>query len=267
MAQNKRVYSSPLFAEEKKSKIECTKMETTLICTEVNTKNGEKFLSAGFNVLDALVMWTQVFKYPQDLVFGIALIKTKDRGVGVNFKLKSGVSLDLMKFAKFEFTIAPDVYAGRIFTERGPPPALGELVTVSATGFGFHLSVEDIEKWLQLFGKVETRGQFLDHNLAPVKTDTVIVPMRLRKHIPSVLPAFGRKMQVYYHGQPKVCGSCFDVGHVRKDCANPRVEWMSYVKVIHQELAPLSMLGKWGEILARDPAYTSNGMETPAKQS
>ena len=62
-----------------------------------------------------------------------------------------------------------------------------------------------------MFGTVEGEGQFLDHDLAPIKVDTVTVPMRLRK------------------------------------------------------LAPISMLGKWGEILMRDPAYNANGTKTPAR--
>ena len=273
---SKRLYSSPLFAEEKKSKVEVpkapedktAKMEVSLICTEVNTKNSEILLSASFNVLDALAMWEQVFKQKKDLVFGVALIKTKDRGVGVNFKLKKGLSIDLEKFSRFEFIIGSDRYAGRLYSDRGPPPSLGELISVNVSGFMFHLEVEQIAEWISLYGKIEGECQYLDHNLAQVKVDTVIVPIRLHRHIPSVLPAFGRRMQVFYHGQPKVCGACYDVGHVRKNCINLRVEWMIYVKRIHEEMdVPLSMLGKWGEILTKekDAAYIENGMMTPAK--
>ncbi len=239
-----------------------------MICTEVNTKNSAILLSASFNVLDALSMWELVFKQSKDLVFGIALIKTKDRGVGVNFKLKKGLAIDLEKFSKFEFIIGSDRYAGRLYSDRGPPPSLGDLISVNVSGFMFHLELEQIRDWISLYGKVEGEGQFLDHNLAPVKTDTAIFPVRLRQHIPSVLPAYGRKMQVFYHGQPKVCGACFDTGHVRKNCINLRVDWMVYVKRIHEELeVPLSMLGKWGEILTKEKntAYIENGMMTPAK--
>ena len=83
--------------------------------------------------------------------------------------------------------------------------------------FGFHLDIKMIKDWLKMFGTVEGEGQFLDHDLAPIKVDTVTIPMRLRKRIPSVLPVYGRKMSVHYHGQPKVCGACFSVGHVRKN--------------------------------------------------
>ena len=262
MTSNKRVYSSPLATEEKKLKM---LQEISLICTEVRTKNGVTLLSSAFNVLDALAMWETVFNQARDLIFGVALIKTKDRGVGVNFKLKSNISMDLDKYGTFNFSIGSDSYAGRIFTERGPPPSLGEKITIKASGFGFNISLEEIIEWLALFGSVEGQGVFQDHSLAPVKDDIVTLSMRLRKHIPSILPAYGRKLQVYYHGQPKVCGACFDVGHVRKDCKNPRVEWMSYVKVF-TSYVPLSMLGKWGDILKRnDPAYETNGMTTPAK--
>lgn len=240
-------------------------MEISLICTEVLTKNGETLLSASFNVMDALAMWEDVFKLDQNLVFGVALIKTKDRGIGVNFKLKKEVSMDLEKFMKFEFVINSDKYSGRLFSDRGPPPALGETVTVTVSGFGFHLSVEQIKDWLVLFGNIDGEGVFKDHSLAPIKMDVITFNMRLRKHIPSVLPAYGRKIQVFYHGQPKVCGSCFKLGHIRKECKNERVDWMAYVKFINQEIAPLSILGKWGDILARDPAYNTNGMKTPAR--
>ena len=236
----------------------------SLICTVVATKNSENLLSANFDVLDALAMWETVFKMQKDIVFGVALIKTKDRGVGVNFKLKKDMAIDLDQFAKFEFHIGNDHFTGRIFVERGPPPPLGELVTITVSGFGFHLSLDEIGEWLALFGRIEGRGDFKDHTKAPVKTDTAIFRMRLRKHVPSVLPAYGRKMMVIYHGQPKVCGACFEPGHVRKDCTNERVDWMYYVKAI-SEVAPLPMLGKWGEILVKNPAYGANGMQTPAK--
>lgn len=262
MASNKRCYSSPIAANDDKK----FKMAVSLVCTEILQKNGEPLLSSSFNVIDALAMWEQVFKLNQDVVFGVALIKTKDRGIGVNFKLKKDVPLDLEKTAKFDFVIGGDSYSGRLFTERGPPPALGEPVVVKASGFGFHLTAEQISDWLRLFGHIDGEGEFKDHELAPVKTDVVTFSMRLRKHIPSVLPAYGRKLQIFYHGQPKLCGACFERNHVRKDCTNPRVDWMKYVKFINKELAPLSMLGRWGDYLVKDPAYNANGMSTPARK-
>ena len=243
------------------------KMTISLICTEVLTKNGENLLSASFSVTDSLKMWESVFKLGRDLIFGVALIKTKDRGIGVNFKLKKETDLiDLEALSKFGFNIGTDKYTGRIYIERGPPPSLGELVTVTISRFGFCLELDQIKEWMALFGTIETSGEFKDHESEPVKTDIVTIAMKLRKHVPSVLPAYGRKMNVHYHGQPKVCGACFETGHVRKDCKNERVEWMQYVKIINQEIAPMSMLGKWGEILRKDPAYSSDGLTTPANK-
>ncbi len=264
MVSSKREYSSPLSAEEKKLK----KMTVSLICVEISTKNGETLLSANFNVLDALAMWEAVFKMSKDLIFGVALIKTKDRGVGVNFKLKKESSdIDLEDFTRFEFCIGQDKFAGRLFRERGPPPILGEKVTVTASRFGFNIELDQIKEWLLLFGTIEGEAVYVNHALAPVKIDTVTVTMKLRKHIPSVLPAYGRKMNIHYHGQPKICGACYEPGHVRKDCGNERVEWMAYVKVINEGLAPLSMLGSWGIILLRDPAYKANGDKTPIRRA
>ena len=54
-------------------------------------------------------MWESVFKLSRDIIFGVALMKTNDRGIGVNFKLKKATDLiDLEALDKFGFNIGTD---------------------------------------------------------------------------------------------------------------------------------------------------------------
>jgi len=71
---------------------------------------------------------SQVFKIDESSVFGLAEFKSKDRGVGFNFKLHNPVSLNLKEFEIFTFKIENNVYTGKIFVPLGPPPELGIIV-------------------------------------------------------------------------------------------------------------------------------------------
>ncbi len=121
------------------------------------------------------------------------------------------------------------------------------LVKVRKTGF--KLKDEEILKWLNLYGDVQGHIDYENSELVPsIKTDTLSVRMVLRRHIPSLLPAYGRKMSVVYRGQPILCGACYQIGHVRAKCSADRVDWMTYVRdFIRQDLASRDMLGRWAD--------------------
>jgi len=68
---------------------------------------------------------SQVFKIGEGSVFGLAEFKSKDRGIGFNFKLHNAVSLNLKDFETFTFKIEENIYKGKIFVPLGPPPELG----------------------------------------------------------------------------------------------------------------------------------------------
>jgi len=65
-----------------------------------------------------------------------------------------------------------------------------------------------------------------------------------------MLPAFGRKMFVQYRGQPIQCGMCYGPGHVRKECKNPQISWMGYVrKTLEKWQLDRKIYGVWIEYL------------------
>jgi len=66
-----------------------------------------------------------VFKISEADVYGLAEFKSKDRGIGFNFKLKKPINIDLGLFEVFQFQIGQNIYTGKIFVPVGPPPELG----------------------------------------------------------------------------------------------------------------------------------------------
>ncbi len=220
------------------------------VLTEVTTKNGAKFLNPSLSIEDAKELWVQVSGLSFDIIFGVAIIKTKDRGVGLNFKLKEPVPLDLDKFRSFSFQIGPDTFKGCLFEERGPPPELGESVIVNVNRTGWHLEDHQIIEWLSLFGTLESKIEYKDYESLPVKMDSLSVTMKLRKHIPGTLPAYGRRMFVSYRGQPRQCGKCMGLGHIRSECNDEKLEWKNYVIAIFKTgYIGVNLLGKWSDLL------------------
>lgn len=151
------------------------------------------------------------------------------------------------RYEPFEVTIGKDIYTGKLFVPTGPPPKLGEPVIVTVRRTGFHLSIDNIVLWLRKFGSIEGTPTYRSiPKLPTVKEDTLDVLMRLKNHIPSILPAFGKKLNVQYRGQPIQCGACFCNGHVRKECKNDRISFLTYVKqIINTQKFEKSMFGCW----------------------
>jgi hypothetical protein len=263
---NKRQYNSPIQAAEKKlceyhSSVSSEEiwhspvrpqMSSMIqkVLTEVTTKNGEVFLNPSLRIEDTKELWQQVSGLSFDVVFGVAIIKTKTRGVGVNFKLKEPIELDISKFNSFSFQSGSDVYKGKQFEEQGPPPSLGEPILVNVNRTGWHLEDNQIVEWLSLFGTLDSKIEYKDYESLPVKMDSLSVMMRLRKHIPGTLPAYGKRMYVSYRGQPRQCGKCMELGHIRSDCNGEKMEWSTYVKALFKSgYIGVNLLGKWSELL------------------
>jgi hypothetical protein len=53
--------------------------------------------------------------------------------------------------------------------------------------------------------------------------------MDLHTKPPQFLPISGKKIKIYYKGIEKRCVKCLKTGHLKKDCASPRKDWMEYV--------------------------------------
>lgn len=154
-------------------------------------------------------------------------------------------------FKYFKFKIADNTFEGKIFTPLGPPPQIGESIVVTIKKTGFNLTIDQICQWLSVFGTIEGTPEYKPSDKIPnYKSDSVEVLMKLKKHVPSMLPAFGRKMFVQYRGQPIQCGMCYGPGHVRKECKNPQISWMGYVrKTLEKWQLDKKIYGVWIEYL------------------
>lgn len=144
-----------------------------------------------------------------------------------------------------------DSYTGKIFIQAGPPPILGDQIIVTIKKTGFALSEDQIYNWLRLYGTIvgDIRHKF-HSDLPTVKDDYKEVLMKLSKHIPSTLPAHGKKVQIQYRGQPIQCSKCFTSGHTRKYCPSQTVNWLGYIKNLKQEgYIPDEYFGVWLDYL------------------
>lgn len=75
--------------------------------------------------------------------------------------------------------------------------------------------------------------------------------MKLQRHIPSILPAYGKRLYTYYRGQPILCNNCFTPGHVKRSCPNPKTNWSDHVRsVFDSRIYPSALFGTWQRILA-----------------
>jgi len=128
---------------------------------------------------------------------------------------------------------------------------LGDLIIVTVKRTGFALSEKQIYDWLKLYGTIEGELRHKYHPRLPsVKDDYAEVLMKLTKHIPSTLPAFGKKIQVLYRGQPVQCSKCYTLGHIRRNCTSKANNWLDYVKsLLDQNFIPEAFFGVWLEYL------------------
>lgn len=207
--------------------------------------------SPTLNTTDAPEILKQVFGLSLSHVKGVATIKAQNRGIGFNFWLKQAVRFNPARFQEFSFVIEGATFTGRLLLNTGVAPSLGETVQVSVVRTGFHITEEQIASWLSVYGTVEGNLKFRDNpDLPGVWEDSVDVFMKLRKHIPSILPAFGKKLNIRYKGQPIMCSKCMIHGHIRKECTSSTNNWMGYVKMfVDSGTIHPSMFGNWYEYL------------------
>jgi len=147
------------------------------------------------------------------------------------------------------------IYTGSKFVDKPPPPELGQEVTITVKKTRFKLRPAQVSQWISLFGKITTEPEYPiapDHQT--VKCDDIVLKAILRKHIPGILPAFGRRMMVSYPGQTILCGKCFEIGHIRKTCPQTEsVKWSSFVRAVSKEKSVTSeMLGSWVDLLEKN---------------
>jgi len=236
--------------------------------SKVLTKNGEPLKCPTLDTIDSITILNQVFGISLAQVHGIATIKSADRGIGFNFKLKEAVNIDISTLKNFEFIIDKSVFTGRILLSIGAAPKLGELVLVTVARTGFHLSFDHIRAWLSLFGTIVGELKEIENQIIPgIVEDSIEVLMRLKTHIPSPLPAYGRKLFTRYRGQPIKCGKCMELGHTRRACTSNSSNWMGFVKkLVDLNTIPPLMFGSWYDYLRADESGVNANPSPPTDE-
>jgi len=220
-----------------------------VVTIRVATKDGEKFLGA-LSRPQAFSIWKKGLELDGKLVSGIALVQNPDKPFMIVYHLHDDIDLNTVK-CEFNILIEEAEYCGQKVLPRPPPPNLGEEVTLLVTKTQFKIRPYHVDQWVSRFGKVIKKSVFKEaDDLSGVTTDDIECKAILRKHMPGILPAFGRKMMLRYPGQPLVCGQCFEPGHLRKRCENKKVEWAEYVKLmVNEKIVPVELVGDWSRLL------------------
>lgn len=100
-----------------------------------------------------------------------------------------------------------------------------------------------IKQWVYLW---EFHFRFLTE-AAGLMIDEFEANVHLNYLIPEHLPIFGVKAKAYYHGMPKQCGSCFELGHIKSECQSDPKSFFEYVNFLAAEGIPAEHLGVWTE--------------------
>jgi len=217
------------------------------ITLRVVKKDEEKFEGA-LTRSQCSVIWKNYLRLADDLLYGVSLVQVPDRPFMVDFQLNESVSIEEIERSK-TVKIGESSYEVELFVPRDPPPKLGENFMITFKNTRFKISLDQIDTWMGLFGKIIEKARHVDaDDWKGVKTDEAVVVVRLKKYVPSFLPAFGRKLMARYRGQPLQCSKCFQPGHLRKKCESSKVEWIRYVKALLDEnLVDRNLMGSWAE--------------------
>lgn len=147
-----------------------------------------------------------------------------------------------------------------MYEQAGPPPILGDPIAVTIKRTAFALTEEQIFNWLRLYGTIESVIIHKFHQELPtVKDDHMEIVMKLRRHIPSTLPAHGKKVLIQYKGQKIQCSKCYAFGHTRRYCTSNTVNWLGFIKKLkEEENVPDSYFGVWLEYLRAHEAVVAS---------
>jgi len=220
-----------------------------VVTVRIVKKNGEPFVGA-LGRPQCLAVWVSGLKQSASLVIGISLIQYLDKPFMADFKLNQEVDVNSLS-KSFEAEVDKNQFTGEIVFEKPPPPKLGEEVRILIKQTRFKIKPEQASLWIQRFGTLVSAAKYVTaDDLPQVTSDDIECTAKLRKHIPGLLPAHGRKVSIRYPGQPLQCGQCYQYGHLRKKCPNQSVEWKSYVGVfVKEKIVPAEYVGSWINML------------------
>jgi len=122
------------------------------------------------------------------------------------------------------------------------------------------LTETEILNWLKLFGSIEGEISYKYHPRLPtIKDDHFEILMKLQRHIPPTIPAYGKKVQIQYRGQSIQCSKCFELGHIRRNCSAENNNWLGYVKsLVDKKFIPDSYFGVWLDYLRAHEAVANS---------
>ena len=212
----------------------------------------------------------------KNIIYGDALnldrlnlhgIKVEYKGNPViSYMLKEKINIDTT-FTSVDFYFEKDTANGRSVFEgkiRGvrledTTPRENDVRWVKLENCAWAFKEEKVKEWLSLYGEMmsplEEEEQRFDSDDSdeckdPVGNGNLATKMRLSKSIPQFLPMLGRKIRVYYRGITKLCINCYEPGHIRKDCPNQTVGWISYVeRFMRENNLDDSFYGNWRKVV------------------
>jgi hypothetical protein len=72
------------------------------------------------------------------------------------------------------------------------------------------------------------------------------IEVTLSEFIPEWLPMFGKKVRIFHHGMPRQCNGCFEIGHLKWECKNQKMNWQAYVqKMKNSGKFQKELFGSW----------------------
>jgi len=231
--------------------IEESFLEEEMISTfliRVSEKNNEEFKGA-LDYVQAFAIWEKGLKLPEPWLYGIGLVFSKSKPFLLDFRLNC--EIDEEKIIKsFKVEVDGASYKCEYVPNKRPPADIGDIAHVTINKTRWKLTPDQIKLWLSLYGEVVKQPEFEDApGLKRIKTDNVTCMVKLNKHIPNLLPAYGRRMNVTYSGQPIQCAKCYLFGHVRAKCEAQAKDWlMDYVRQFYEEGRSSLMLGRWFDL-------------------
>jgi len=232
---------------------ETSEMKSASIIYKVLTKDGEPFKDSLTHV-QGFQVWAEKIRQLQiqdSFLFGIALCRNNGKPFLLDYRLNCLIDTATLP-REFKIVIDKSTYELELIPSKAGPASIGDEVSVIVKRTRWNLNPDQVEEWLQKYGDIVKKPEFEEApGLTKVKTDDIRCILLLRRHIPSLLPAYGRRMVVQYPGQPILCGRCLQLGHARAFCTNEQADWLrDYVPQFYAgNFVSSRMLGRWFELM------------------
>lgn len=222
---------------------------TDLVQIEILGLNGQSF-AGSLDRKEAIHIWCSVLGLEKSLIVGVSFKKQIKRNLILNVKLNKRINID-SDIARPDFSYnrgAPkedgsfDILNGRVLGVRriGGPPQQDQrqnspFTRVNIYGLHYEVSKEKLTEWLNKFGQLFGEfAEIMDRDDTSIGTGDLTCLMKITKPIPCFLPIAGKKIRVAYKDMQTICGNCFSIGHMVKDCKNRRRDWLDYVAFLRE---------------------------------